>query len=216
VVAERARNRHGSLAVDWSQTHVSAEARCDRRPVGGEAARRRCRSGREPVLGAGDRAPPQVAFAECRRSCRGFAIETAGPGLPEGLLDIYKLAVEMADRISARRAAASSFFLAAQTALVALVGATSKRHWAFAVPGLVLAATWWLLLRSYRHLNAEKFKVIQAMEKRLPASPFQDEWDALKPTSTGRLRERYVELGLLERIVPALFGAIFIAILVTS
>src|SRR4051794_24309332 len=114
--------------------------------------------------------------------------------LPEGFLDIYKLAVEMADRISARRAVASSFFITAQSALIALVAAASKKHWAFAVPGLILALTWWLLLRSYRHLNTEKFKVIQAMERRLPASPFQDEWDALKPTAGRRWRERYVEL----------------------
>jgi hypothetical protein len=122
----------------------------------------------------------------------------------------------MADRISARRAAASSFFLTAQTALVALVAATATKHWAFAVPGLVLTATWWLLLRSYRHINTEKFKVIQAMEQWLPASPFQDEWDALKPQGGKRFRESYVELGLLERVVPALFGAIFIVILTTS
>jgi hypothetical protein len=137
-----------------------------------------------------------------------------GGDLPEGFLDIYRMAVEMADRISARRAAASSFFLSAQTALIALVAATSKKHWALAVPGLVLAITWWLLLRSYRRLNTEKFKVIQTMEKRLPASPFQDEWDALKPAQGRRARGRYVELGLLERVVPLLFAAIFIVILV--
>src|SRR4051794_21293650 len=136
-----------------------------------------------------------------------------GEDPPEGFLQIYTMAVEMADRISARRAAASSFFLSAQTALIALVAATSTKHWALALPGLVLAITWWLLLRSYRRLNTEKFKVIQKMEKRLPASPFQDEWDAIKPIPGGAFRERYVEFGLLERVVPLLFAAIFIVIL---
>jgi hypothetical protein len=32
------------------------------------------------------------------------------------------------------------------------------------------------------------------MEKRLPASPFQDEWEALKPEAGQHLRKRYVEL----------------------
>jgi hypothetical protein len=136
--------------------------------------------------------------------------------LPEGYLDIYKLAVEMADRISARRALASSFFITAQSALIALVGATSNKHWAFALPGLVLSVTWWLLLRSYRHLNVAKFRVIQAMERQLPASPFQDEWDALRPTSERRWRERYVELGFLERIVPIVFAVIFVVILAST
>ena len=136
--------------------------------------------------------------------------------LPEGLLDIYKLAVEMADRISARRAIASSYFITAQSALIALVAVVSKDRWALAAPGLVLAATWWLLLRSYRRLNTEKYKVIQEMEKRLPASPFQDEWDALKPQGGGRWRDRYVELGILERVVPGVFAVIFLVILGTD
>lgn len=142
--------------------------------------------------------------------------EAPGP-LPEGLLDIYKMSVEMADRISARRAVASSFFLTAQSALVALVAATSHKHWALAAPGLVLSVTWWLLLRSYRHLNTAKFTVIQALEKRLPARPFHDEWEALKAAGDGTRRyQRYVELGLLERVVPVLFAGIFIVILIWS
>lgn len=139
-----------------------------------------------------------------------------GSDPPEALLEIYKLAVEMADRISERRAVASSFFITAQSALIALVAAASKKHWAFALPGLVLAVTWWLLLRAYRHLNAAKFKVIQVMERQLPASPFHDEWEALKPAAGGPLRDRYVELGVLERIVPLVYAVIFIVILVTS
>lgn len=135
------------------------------------------------------------------------------PELPEGYLDIYKLAVEMADRISARRAVASSFFLTAQSALIVLIGATSSEDWALALPGLVLSITWWLLLRSYRLLNGAKFDIIQEMEKQLPASPFQAEWDRLDPTDKA-WRERYFELGLLERIVPVLFGAIFLLLLI--
>lgn len=133
--------------------------------------------------------------------------------LPEGYVDVYKLAVEMADRISARRAVASTFFLSVQSALVVLVGATSIEDWAFALPGLVLAITWWLLLRSYRLLNGAKFEVIQEMETQLPASPFQAEWDLLDPTDKA-WRERYFELGLLERIVPVVFGIIFLVVLV--
>lgn len=135
--------------------------------------------------------------------------------LPEGYLEIYKLAVEMADRISARRAVASSFFLTAQSALIVLVGATSSDDWAFALPGSVLALTWWLLLRSYRLLNKAKFEIIQGMEAQLPAAPFQAEWDLLDPKGK-RWRERYFELGLLERIVPVIFGVIFLAVLIAE
>lgn len=156
-------------------------------------------------------------MAEPEAADWGSPVETETRSeLPEGYLDIYKLAVEMTDRVSARRAVASSFFLTAQSALVALVGATATKDWAFALPGLILATTWWLLLRSYRLLNGAKFKVIQEMEARLPASPFQDEWDVLKPGNGKPWRERYFELGLLERLVPAVFGAIFLAVLVAE
>lgn len=91
--------------------------------------------------------------------------------LPEGYLEIYKLAVEMADRISARRALASTFFLSALSSLIVVIGLTTEDEWAVALPGVVLAMTWWLLLRSYRLLNRAKFKVIQNMEQRLPLRP---------------------------------------------
>ncbi len=136
--------------------------------------------------------------------------------LPEVYLEIYKLAVEMTDRVSARRAVASGFFLTAQSALVVLVGATSSEDWAFALPGLVLAITWWLLLRSYRTLNTAKFGVIHDLEKLLPAAPFRDEWKELKPEKGEPWRERYVELGALERIVPAIFGGIFLVVVIAE
>lgn len=41
-------------------------------------------------------------------------------------LDLYKLAVEMADRTSARRAGANSFFLTLHAALAAFVGVVSS------------------------------------------------------------------------------------------
>ncbi|MGW1594955.1 RipA family octameric membrane protein [Streptomyces sp. NPDC002343] len=45
----------------------------------------------------------------------------------ETLLDLYKLAVEMADRVSARRGTANAFFLSVQTALVTVLGFSVPR-----------------------------------------------------------------------------------------
>jgi hypothetical protein len=95
------------------------------------------------------------------------------------VLEQYKLAVEMADRISARRATANGFFLTVQTTLIALMAVKGlDRDWV-AGAGLVLAITWWLLLRSYRDLNGAKWKVIQLIEQHLPLQPFSDEWNSL-------------------------------------
>jgi hypothetical protein len=50
----------------------------------------------------------------------------------EGLLEIYKLSVEMADRVSARRAIASSFFLIVQSGLVAFLAFVHGQRWSIA------------------------------------------------------------------------------------
>ena len=54
------------------------------------------------------------------------------------LLEQYKLYVEMADRISARRGLTNSFFLTLNTGIVALVGALKKFP-----PG---TEAWWLAI----------------------------------------------------------------------
>ncbi|MFI6204968.1 hypothetical protein ACIBAI_01015 [Streptomyces sp. NPDC051041] len=130
------------------------------------------------------------------------------------MLDLYKLAVEMADRVSARRGTANSFFLSAQTALVTLVGfgipRLSQSPWwvsvAVAAGGATLSLAWWLQLRSYRDLNSAKFMVINALEERLPVRVFTDEWEALRTGRAPGRRRRYAELGVSERIVPLLFA----------
>jgi hypothetical protein len=106
-----------------------------------------------------------------------FAGEDGAP--PPGYLELYKLAVEMADRVSARRATANSFFLAINAGLAALVGSQDLR-WYVAAAGIVFAVAWWGLLKAYRDLNGAKFEVINAMEARLPAQLFSEEWSLIK------------------------------------
>ena len=139
--------------------------------------------------------------------------------LPENYFELYKLAVEMADRISARRGVANSFFLTVNTGVVAVLSARNVR-WYLAVAGIVFSVTWWALLRSYRELNRAKFDVILAMEERLPVRPFGDEWDQLRRQPArfgvrhGALQlwlGQYRELGRVERIVPWVFVLIYLA-----
>jgi hypothetical protein len=143
----------------------------------------------------------------------------AAADLPENYLELYKLAVEMADRISARRGVANSFFLTVNTGIVAVL-ATRDVRWYLAVAGIVFSVTWWALLRSYRELNSAKFEVILAMEERLPVRLYGDEWDRLRrePVRFGVRRgvllpwlRQYRELGRVERIVPWVFVVIYLA-----
>jgi hypothetical protein len=51
-------------------------------------------------------------------------------------MELYKLAVEMADRVSARRGTANAFFVTVNTALLAFLGlAELKAAWPVAVGG---------------------------------------------------------------------------------
>ncbi|WP_455710673.1 RipA family octameric membrane protein [Streptomyces althioticus] len=139
-------------------------------------------------------------------------------------LEIYKLAVEMADRTSARRATANSYFLTADTALLSVAGLVGAYGpdgdwWAdatIAIAGLALSLSWWMLLGSYRKLSSAKFKVINEIEHSLPVRPFSEEWRVLEggeSAEPGRGR-RYMRLGIVERVVPSVYGAIFITLFI--
>lgn len=132
----------------------------------------------------------------------------------------YKLAVEMADRTSARRSAANSFYVTVQGALVATLGFLSGLEgvppWALAavcLVGCMTSVAWFLLLRSYRDLNAAKYTVICRVEEQLPLRLFGDEWLELKKDEPiKRWRGRYAELGTIERLLPAAFALLNIAL----
>lgn len=158
------------------------------------------------------------------------------------ILEMYKTAVEMADRTSARRAGANSFFLTLNTALAAVVGIVSSARKPLAqgnlpsydafglvsttTAGVVLALVWWALLRYYRRLNAAKFKVINTLEEQLPASPYKDEWAILHPAPTSsdtkssgwtrwwRREVKHREATVVEQVVPFVFMAIYVALAV--
>jgi hypothetical protein len=158
---------------------------------------------------------------------RGDATPLERPGVgarsDTGELELYKLAVEMADRISARRAIANTFFLTVNTGLAALLGGRDLR-WYAAAGGIVFALAWWWLLQSYRRLNSAKFEVITAIEPRLPIQIYSDEWRHLRsaarprrlwpPPAAWRWLSGYHELGAVERIVPLAFVAIYAADLI--
>ena len=149
----------------------------------------------------------------------------------EQRLEIYGLAVEMADRVSARRAAANTFFVTLNGALAAVIGIagwgddgcdSSSSLLLPAVAGALISTTWWLLIRYYRRLNRAKFEVINDIETRLVERPFTDEWAALKPrehddrVTKRRIRDRWKkkhrEATVVEQFIPLVFLALYAAI----
>jgi hypothetical protein len=134
------------------------------------------------------------------------------------VLEQYKLYVQSADQISARRNLTNTFFLTVQTAFIAAVALAYKPGWHFEprwlvvfplVAALILCLAWQRLIRSYRQLNSGKFKVIEEFEKRLPTAPFVDaEWRGA--LGEGRDPNLYTELTDLEKWVPIAFAILYL------
>lgn len=136
---------------------------------------------------------------------------TEGITYSQGVLEQYKLYVELADRVSQRRGIANSFFLLVNSSAVIILGSLGVSFqdaspWLFVFPTVILVCicvVWFYLVRSYSQLNSGKWKVVGALEERLPASPWwRAEWQAL---GEGKDRSLYWPLTHLEQWVPWIF-----------
>jgi len=140
------------------------------------------------------------------------------------LLEQYKLCVAMADKISSRRSTANNFFLSLNTLLITVIGILSRLGSSFAVfnlwwvviasfAGILFCLCWAVIIRCYRELNNAKFKVINAIEKKLPVSAFEAEWNFLKPENK---TTKYPQLTRVERWVPIIFAALYVALIIIA
>lgn len=131
------------------------------------------------------------------------------------LFEQYKLYVEMADRISARRALANTFFIGVHTALITaftvllkegILARSSMGYLPF-IAVWVLCYVWWRIVKSYRQLNSGKFKVVHEIEDMLPLAPYAAEWAAL---GEGKDEKLYLPLTHVENWVPVTFGFLYL------
>ena len=140
-----------------------------------------------------------------------------GDRYAEHCLEIYKLYVQMADNVSARRQSANSFFLTVNTVVVSFVsyvGLTINTWgWVISVAGVILCYIWYRLVRSYRDLNSGKFKVVHAIEKLLPLSPYDAEWEAV---GRGKDSKLYLQFTKIEMCTPWIFAALHMVAVIAS
>jgi len=64
---------------------------------------------------------------------------------------------------------------------------------------------------SYRDLNTAKFTILQEVEKRLPLSLYSAEWNLM---GRGQVPGLYRPLSHIERVVPWIFVALYVYVLV--
>lgn len=139
----------------------------------------------------------------------------------EHLLEQYKLYVEMADRVSARRSTANAFFLTANTLLLSGSGILSHICSGSVISdplapamaligGILLCFAWKSIVKSYKQLNDGKFKIIHAIEKKLPIGLYEAEWKVL---GEGKDTKKYAPLTRLESLIPNIFIILYILLL---
>ena len=142
--------------------------------------------------------------------------ENYGAEYQNHLFEQYKLYVEMADRVSARRMLANSFFVAANTTFaiaftVLLRTDMLKTELLIVAPVaalLILCYVWYRVMKSYRQLNSGKFKIVHELEQMLPVAPYDAEWVVL---GKGNDRKRYKPLTDVEKWVPVCFGLLYVS-----
>ena len=71
---------------------------------------------------------------------------------------------------------------------------------------LIICFSWWVLIRSYRNVNAAKFKIIHKLEADLPAQPYLDEWEAMS--------KLHIPLSHVEQWIPAVFAALYLGLVI--
>jgi len=149
--------------------------------------------------------------------------EEYGKKFEEHLLEQYKLYVEIADRVSGRRAQTNRFFISLLSGLLALLSIVVDREifcnfqtivfMTVALLGLALCALWYINIRSYGQLNSGKFKVIHEIEQHLPYPCYDKEWEIL---GEGKKSKKYLQLTRVEQYVPFILAIPYILLFIYS
>ena len=153
-----------------------------------------------------------------------YTREEYGEDFGKHAIEQYKLFVELMDRVTQRRLNTNTFFLTANTALIAALSGLLTSHiinnqnfllidalTAFA--GILLCVEWRGVINSYTQLNKGKFIIIHQMETKLPLSMFKAEWNALGNENN---KEKYKPITKTEKFIPAVFIFLYLALPVSS
>ena len=138
------------------------------------------------------------------------------------LLEIYKLHAGLADKVSERREGANRLYVSLLTGILALLVAFSRYGiktislcgvlTAGGILMLLLSASWFIVIRSYRQLNTGKFAALHELETELAYPFFKREWALLEE---GKNLSRYWKLTIVETFLPigfSFFGVLLIIV----
>ena len=151
---------------------------------------------------------------QARESLFRQAENSYGGSFKSDLLEQYKLYVQSAENVSARRVATSRYLLTINAALAALYGVQfesfGQSYLTLPVPviGITVSVLWYLIIKSHADMNRIKFDVIHQIEKQLPAAIYKYEWH-LAEEGQGKT---YRAVTTIERWIPVLFIILHLAL----
>jgi hypothetical protein len=136
-------------------------------------------------------------------------------------LEQYRIYLHIMNNTHDRSGKSNDFFLGLNTAIIAALGyleakggAHNSTIFLFApFVGIAICYCWYQIISQYRKLNRAKFKIIHEVEKKLPVSLFENEWELL---GKGKDRSKYYPLSLIERKIPIIFIVLYIVIFLTG
>ena len=139
------------------------------------------------------------------------------------LLEIYRLHAELADRVSQRREGANRLYVSLLVGLALFLGVFIRfgvddfpMDILFQVTGTIgaiLSISWYIVIRSYRQLNAGKFAALHELEAKLAYPFFKREWELLEK---GKNLSRYWRLTIVETGLPITFLILSVALFAVS
>jgi len=133
------------------------------------------------------------------------------PGASETLFEQYKLYVDVTDRNSARRDSANNWLAAANAAFLvafAKLEITVNYRLVFAMGGILFGVVWLLMINSYQRKMKAKGKIIEELEWRMPANPWQAEYRHLKEQHHSWLTD-------IEKLIPGVIIIYWLLFLAT-
>jgi hypothetical protein len=125
-------------------------------------------------------------------------------------LELYKTAVEFADRVSARRQQMNTFYLSISTLILGL-HSTLKTPWVVPFAGMIIAVFWYQSIRTSKALNSAKYKIIHKIEEGLPFQIFKDEWECINSQPD----KKHKTFTSIEKGIPVVFLVIYFIQIVT-
>lgn len=139
------------------------------------------------------------------------------------LIEIYKLHVDLSNKVSERRGQTNMFYITLLSGMIALLSFSDGSIMNLIHPnlilfiigliGVLLCIIWYFNIHSYRQLNSGKFKTLHELEQKIDYPFFEREWELL---GKGKKSKIYFQLSRVEQFTPLLLIIPYLIILIYS